>query len=338
MTLEATHRDLFSVTRQLVHPAIRSAVQAYCPSMEPVAGYHAGWLDAAGRPATANPGKAVRPTLVLLAAQATGGTAEAAVPAAVAVELVHDFSLLQDDVIDGDAIRRHRPAAWTVFGSALATLGSDALLVAAFQVLQDAAFAEPRAATHALADAVQRLIRGQRLDLDFEASSDVQLADAIRMASDKTGALFASACSLGALVSGSAGPVLHALSGVGEQLGLAFQLVDDMLGIGGDVTSGKPVGSDLRRHKKSLPVVAALRSSTRAADRLAEFYATAHPSEADVQEAAALVEEAGGRAWARCEADTRLASATQILDGLGLSTASTGPFLDLIGFLAARTS
>jgi geranylgeranyl diphosphate synthase type I len=306
--------------------------------MEPVAGYHAGWLDADGHPVTAKPGKAVRPTLVVLAAQATGATAQAAVPAAVAVELVHDFTLLQDDVMDGDATRRHRPAAWAALGTASAILGSDALLVAAFQVLQDASFSDPILAARVLASSIQRLIRGQGLDLDYETRADVPLADAVRMAADKTAALFAGACALGTLVGEASDPVRRAFADIGEELGLAYQLLDDLLGIWGDARTGKPVGADLRRHKKSLPVVAALRSGTKAADRLAELYATAKPSQADVKESAALIEEAGGRAWARQQADIRLESATRMLTDLGLPASRTSALLELISFVAARTS
>jgi geranylgeranyl diphosphate synthase, type I len=339
VTLQGAQPDALGATRLLVQPAIERAVREYCPFMEPVVGYHAGWLDLDGRPANAASGKAVRPALVLLAAQAKGGPPEPAVPAAVAVELVHDFSLLHDDVMDGDTLRRNRPAAWTAFGTAPAILAGDALIVAAFQVLGEVPFADRAAAASILATTVQRLIHGQVRDLEFEARGDVSLADAVWMAGEKTAALFGCSCSLGALAGGSSGPALAALTAVAEQLGLAFQLVDDLLGIWGDATTGKPTLAGLRRRKKSLPVVAALRSQSAAGRRLGELYASPSAlSDSDLLAAASLVEEAGGREWAQREAAARLTNAARSLRGLGLPEATAAAFLDLVDFLERRAS
>ncbi|GAA4011016.1 hypothetical protein GCM10022232_60270 [Streptomyces plumbiresistens] len=125
----------------LLVPALRSAVAALPAAESRVAAYHRGWAEADGTPVASTPrrGKAIRPALTLLAAVAVGGDAGDALPGAVAVELVHDFTLLHDDVIDGDAPRRHRPAAWSVFGTPAAVLAGDALLVAAVGAVADAA-------------------------------------------------------------------------------------------------------------------------------------------------------------------------------------------------------
>src|SRR5690242_15534703 len=118
----------FALARDLVGSALRANVERLAPSVAAVAGYHAGWLDEHGNRVASPSGKALRPTVALLAAQAVGAPEREAVRAGVAVELIHDFSLLHDDVIDGDRVRRHRPTAWVVFGVPAAILAGDGLL------------------------------------------------------------------------------------------------------------------------------------------------------------------------------------------------------------------
>lgn len=121
--------------RALSTPVLRAAVDRLAPPMDTVAAYHFGWIDAQGRPSVGDGGKAVRPALALLSAEAAGATAEAGVPGAVAVELVHNFSLLHDDLMDGDEQRRHRDTVWKVHGPAQAILVGDALFALANEIL-----------------------------------------------------------------------------------------------------------------------------------------------------------------------------------------------------------
>ncbi|MCP9970269.1 polyprenyl synthetase family protein [Actinomadura madurae] len=221
-------------------------------------------LDRRGRPPAAAGGKALRPALALLSARAAETSYETALPGAVAVEFVHAFSLLHDDIMDGDRTRRHRPAAWTVFGPSAAILGGDALLALSEELLLDQHTRGAHWAARALTAATQRLISGQALDIGFESRDDVALDECLTMAADKTGALLACACSIGAMLGEGPTRLVTALTGYGAELGLAFQLVDDLLGIwGSPETTGKPVLSDLRARKKSLPVVYALTSGGR---------------------------------------------------------------------------
>src|SRR5579884_3825829 len=124
-----------TAARDVIEPALRRAVDELAPVMRTIARYHFGWADEHGKDTQGGGGKALRPALTLLSAEAAGGCATSALPAAVAVELVHNFSLLHDDVMDGDLERRHRPTAWTVYGSGPAVLAGDALLSLAFDVL-----------------------------------------------------------------------------------------------------------------------------------------------------------------------------------------------------------
>ncbi|MFD8533381.1 family 2 encapsulin nanocompartment cargo protein polyprenyl transferase [Streptosporangium canum] len=312
-------REVLAWSRDLVESALRPAADTLPPSMRRIAGYHFGWWDEHGRPAGADGGKAIRPALVLLAAEAVGGGAAAALPAAVAVELAHNFSLLHDDVMDGDRTRRHRPTAWTVFGVSPAILAGDALLTLAFDVLAAGGHPVTSRATRIFSAAIQELLEGQHTDVAFERRQDVELAECLSMAAGKTGALLGCACALGALFGGGSLAQVEHLHAFGRDLGLAFQFVDDLLGIWGDPeVTGKPVYSDLRSRKKSLPVVAALTSATVAGRELAGLYHGEHPlSDADLVHAAGLVDAVGGRAWSQAQADELLTRALGHLRSAG---------------------
>ena len=347
----AAAAQILERSRLLVEPARRAAVDGFPGAIRHIAGYHIGWWDAEGRPAKAT-GKTLRSALALACAQATavgagglsglgvlGGSSgsasgpggrvmTAAVAAAVAVELVHDFSLLHDDVMDGGLTRRHRPAAWSVFGTGQAILVGDMLLTEA--VRQLSRLPDAAAAIDVLTGALGELCAGQSQDLAFEGRSDVALAECLAMAEAKTGALLGAACELGALAAGADRETARCLREFGRQLGLAFQLVDDVLGIWGDpAVTGKPVGSDLVSRKKSLPVVAALTSGTSAGRHLARWYGRlgegGEASEADeagetdeagalgIERVARLVDEAGGGRWAAAEAGRRMDAALRAL-------------------------
>ncbi|MFL6051909.1 MAG: polyprenyl synthetase family protein [Actinoallomurus sp.] len=323
--------------RPLVEPVLREAVARLDPLTARVAGYHLGWSDPYGRPATPG-GKALRPALAILSARAAGADVGSCLPAAAAVELVHAFSLLHDDIMDGDRTRRHRPSAWTVFGRSAAMLAGDALLVLAGELLLDQGTRGGVWAARGLAAATQRLIAGQASDLEFEGRDDVSLEECRRMSADKTGSLLACSCSIGAMVAEGPAHLVAALAAFGAQAGLAFQLADDLLGIWGvpEVT-GKPVLADLRARKKSLPIVAALTSGTTAGERLAKLLARPDPlSELELDEAAWLVEDAGGRAWAEAEVEHRLDAAERQLAALGLPPGVREEFGDIIRFIASR--
>jgi geranylgeranyl diphosphate synthase, type I len=308
-------RVLLSWSRRLVEPSLREAVEALPPSVRRIAGYHLGWWDADGRPATAYQGKGIRPALALLAAEAVGGKALATVPGAVAVELVHNFSLIHDDVIDGDLSRRRRPTAWSVFGIGPAIVAGDALLALAFEVLVGEGGPATAQLARMLSVAVLELTEGEHADLAFEHRADVDLPECLTMAEGKTGALFGCACALGAALGGGTETQVALLRGFGEQLGVAFQLVDDLLDIWGNpATTGKPARGDLHRRKKSLPLVAALTSGTTAGHELAALYCREQPlSEAELHHAMALIDRAGGRAWCRARVEDLIAGALRQL-------------------------
>ncbi len=319
--------------RDLVGPAIAAAVRRLSPDVREVAEYHLGL--AGGSPGA---GKALRPALTLLSARAAGAQPERAVPAAVAVELVHNFSLLHDDIMDGDTERRHRPTAWTVFGIGPAILAGDAMLALAQDLLLEGTSSSGVWASRCLLAAVHRLIAGQGADLAFERRDDVTVTECLDMAADKTAALMACSCSLGAIYVGAPAGLAMGLGEFGAYIGLAFQLTDDLLGIwGAPEVTGKPVRSDLRARKKSLPVVAALTSDTDAGRELGSLLAApGELTEDELLRAARLVEEAGGRKWAEAEADDALGSAIRCLDETELADDVRSEFSAIAEFITAR--
>ncbi|MGW6917134.1 polyprenyl synthetase family protein [Kitasatospora sp. NPDC054939] len=290
--------------RALVAPQVRRVVDRLPAELRHVAGCHFGWWDVTGRPLDGAAGKGLRPALVLLCCEALGGPAAAGVAAAVAVELVHNASLLHDDIIDGDRTRRGRPAVWDVFGTAGGILAGDALFFLAVEVIAEAPEPLGRAGVRHLTATVQDLIGGEWTDTQLERRAAVSLEESAATAAGKTGSLFAAACGLGALAGAGGAERVERMREFGSHLGMAFQLTDDLLGIWGDPKrTGKPAWSDLAARKKSLPVAAALAADGPEAAELGRLYrARSAPSGTDLARMAALTEAAGGRAWAECQA------------------------------------
>ncbi|RFU84801.1 polyprenyl synthetase family protein [Streptomyces triticagri] len=331
--------DLLERTRQAVEPELRRAVALLPEPLGRIARYHLGWEAVDGTPVTGQSGKAIRPGLVFAAARATGGQPAAAARAAAAVELTHNFTLLHDDVIDRDHTRRHRPTVWTVFGDADAVLAGDALQALAVRLLaEDSHPAAARAAAR-LAGCVIELCAGQQADcaLEHRPPGEVTLEECLAMAEAKTGALLGCACALGALYAGAEPDEVEAMDGFGRQAGLAFQLIDDVIGIWGDpARTGKPAGADLVARKKSLPVVAALTSGTAAGAELAAYYAGS-TDPAAVDRAADAVDRAGGRDWAQAQAADRMARAVHQLSRAVPDPDRAGGLLALAEFVTRRT-
>lgn len=334
---------LLERARAAVDPVLRAALGSLPGPMRRVALYHFGWEQADGTPAGGGSGKAIRPALVLAAASALGGPVAraSAVRAAAAVELVHNFTLLHDDVMDRDTTRRHRPTAWTVFGDADAILAGDALQALALRMLAEDPHPAASAAAVRLADCVVELCAGQHADTAMErrGPDEVTLAETLAMAEAKTGALLGCACAIGALYADAQDADVAALDEFGREAGLAFQLIDDVIGIWGDPRrTGKPAGADLAARKKSLPVVAALASGTPEAAELAAVYAAPHHEEDDLEEIALAVERAGGRDWAQTQAADRMARAMQEVARAVPDPEAAGGLLALAEFVTRRTT
>lgn len=332
--------------RTLATPVLRAAIDRLAPPMDTVAAYHFGWIDAEGRPSAADGGKAVRPALALVSAEAAGAAPETGVPGAVAVELVHNFSLLHDDLMDGDEQRRHRDTVWKVHGPAQAILVGDALFALASEILLELGTADAGRATRRLTAATRKLIDGQAQDISYEHRERVTVAECLEMEGNKTGALLACAASIGGVLGGADERTADGLEAYGFHLGLAFQAVDDLLGVWGDPeATGKRTWSDLRQRKKSLPVVAALAAGGPAAERLADLMAADVKKsqrefedfdEAEFATRAALIEEAGGREATSDIARDQYDRALEALSGIGMPGTVRDELIALADFVVVR--
>ena len=326
-----------TTARDLFEPAIRAAVERLQDRrVRLVAGYQLGLWDAAGEPQTIG-GKAVRPALALLAARAVCGAPEPGIPAAVAVELIHNFSLLHDDIMDRDVERRHRPTGWVVYGEGQAILAGNAMMGAAFDVLLREG-PHPERTLPVLLDTVQHLISGQSADLDYERDDSASLEDILTMEEGKTAALIAGSLALGAQSAGAEPTVVEQLHEFGRLIGIAFQLIDDVLGVVGDpAVTGKSASSDVRAGKRSVPVVVSLRAGTDAARELGLLLSDGPPTSDDgVARAVELIEAAGGVAWASAEAERLLDEALDLLAAIPLADAAAVADLGVVAEYLVR--
>jgi len=339
--------DVLARSRRVINPAIARAVERLAPEIRHIAAYHLGWTDADGKPVDAPGGKGIRPTLAMLGAEAAWEDSEVGVPGGVAVELVHNFSLIHDDIIDTDMERHHRPTVWSVFGVGPAIVAGDALQILAHQVLLESSPATGPAASALLADATAAMIAGQADDIAFEKRRDVTVKECTAMSAAKTGALLGCASSIGAVLAGAPDATVGALRDYGRHLGLAFQAVDDLLGIWGDPDqTGKPAGSDLRSRKKSMPIVSALAAGGAEADELRALILG--PADADaplpelsqdeVERATYLVEACGGREWTAVRAKANLDAALGALERVRLSAIPHRDLADIAVFVVERES
>ncbi|WP_158607682.1 hydroxysqualene dehydroxylase HpnE [Flexivirga caeni] len=313
---EATPMNDFAkaqeLTRTLITPALHKAVDTLDGQERLVVAYHLGFVDAQGNPVTDDGGKKLRPTLALLAGAAAGVDPAQVVPAAVAVELVHNFSLVHDDIMDRDRTRRHRETVWSVWDEATAILAGDALQTLAFETVLADGTARAASAAYLLATTTRELIHGQMLDMQFETRTQVPLSECRAMAAAKTGALLACSTELPAVLAGADREQRAALASYGRGVGLAFQLVDDLLGIWGEPeVTGKSNHSDLLAKKHSLPVSWALEQPD--SDSLAQWYANGVPSDTELARIAAELDDIGARDWCRESADAAVTDAIAAL-------------------------
>ena len=280
--------------------------------------YHLG-LDGVDGPR----GKRMRPLLGLLAYASIAGEHTRALPGAAAVELGHNFSLVHDDIEDGDVERRHRPTLWTMHGVAQAINTGDLI------------FSLSRVALHRLTDlgfpdrTVLRLMRlydetcvalceGQYIDIATSASDDPMTVELyFDMIGRKTAALIAGSIEAGAVLATEDDEVIARYRRFGWALGLAFQLNDDLLGIWGLEDQTGKVPTDVARHKKTLPVLYAFEHADPAdRDRLAALYKLTEPTEADIREIVAILDRTGAQAYTRTEAQRWRDACLAELDGL----------------------
>ena len=307
--------------------------------------YHLGWVDQTGKTSesTSSQGKALRPTLCLFACEALEADPERAFPAAAALELIHSFSLIHDDIQDQDLERRHQPTLWSLWGMPRALVVGNGLQSVGDLALLDVAGPSVPAETalgvsQILTESYVEMIQGQCLDLEFESRTDV-LADAyLQMIAFKTGALIRGGLEIGALLASDDPVAFQAFSRFGSGVGRAFQIRDDHLGIWGDqATTGKAAGNDIRRRKKTFPVVYALeKTSGPARQELLRLYGQEELGDADVDRVLAILDEVGAQDRSYAITQTSAGEALEALAPLDLPGWANAEAEALVDFLANR--
>lgn len=307
--------------------------------------YHMGWVDEDLRSILAQRGKRVRPVLCLLINEALGGDPQQAVPAACAVELIHNFSLVHDDIQDASHFRRGRQAVWDIWGIEHGINVGDGLFVLAHMALhrlddRGVALSRQQAATVALDRACLSLCEGQYFDMTFEVDVEVDLHQYSWMSRKKTAALLAAAAQLGAIIATDDTEQIDHCFRFGESLGMAFQVQDDILGVWGDEqVMGKSAATDIRTKKKALPAVYALNQShdRDAARKLAALYAQDEPlDEGDIEAVLEIFERVGARQYAKELAQEYHQRALLSLDQAGINSAAQEDLRELAGSLLIR--
>lgn len=301
MTISDTRNDwrLDTLFEPLMQEAV-AEIGATSSLLEQIAGYHMGWRHADLTPVTGarpNPGKRIRPRLAMLVTMGLGAEPELAAPVAASIELLHNFTLVHDDIQDRSHLRRHRPTVWSLWGEAQAINVGDALFAASHLALYTAADRPETAPLLArLARAFDRttlaIVGGQMLDIENEGDASVTPERYLQTITGKTSAIVEFSAWAGGLVAGASEPRLADLGAFGLATGLAFQIRDDLLGIwGSEAETGKTPADDLRRRKQTLPVLELRHMLT--GDERAEldgFDLSAPASDAEVARTLALLE------------------------------------------------
>jgi geranylgeranyl diphosphate synthase, type I len=262
--------------------------------------YHLGWVDKEFMPVTADQGKRVRPMVCLLSTGAAGGDPQTAIPVAAGIELLHNFTLMHDDIQDRSELRRGRPTVWRHWGEAQAINAGDAtfalsqlaLLKASAGELDGAVMGEIAVEFNRM---TLRIVEGQVLDLGFAERSDITADDYLRMISGKTAAIVAFATWAGAKIARRDDIASARFHELGHLLGLGFQVRDDYLGIWGDSSStGKQRGDDIRGRKQSIPIVMLIESMSASQRRvLTEIYGREYVGAEEVDVVTELLDEHG---------------------------------------------
>ena len=288
-------------------------------------------------------GKMLRPALSLITAEAVGGQKENALKAGSAIELIHTFSLIHDDIMDDDDMRRGMPSVHKVWGEDVAILAGDTLFSKAFEIIigSNQELTTPAQINNALAtvaDACVKICEGQALDMGFEDRFDVTEDDYMEMIFKKTGALIAAATKVGAIMGGASDEVIDAMYEYGRLIGLAFQIQDDYLDLASDEeTLGKPIGSDIGKGKMTIIAINGLSSAGDDSEKLLEILKDENNSQADIDLAIEILTKCGAIEFARNLAQDSVDQAKEVLEILPDSS-SKQVLSDIADFVLERHS
>jgi len=342
MGIEHSLPQSLETYRDAVRVELKKVIDRCPPPLGNILRYHMGWQDEYGHRCSKESGKFIRSTVCLLSCQTVGGNTSQATPAAAAIELVHNFSLIHDDIEDASYERHHRPTVWKTWGQSQAINAGDAMFTLAYLALarlKENGIAGEKIVNcaEALSWACVELCEGQYLDIEYENRLDVSVENYLDMAAKKTAALFAASTSLGACLGSENGEVVNLFRLFGRELGMVFQVRDDILGIWGARESvGKSAG-DISQRKKTLPVVYGLQSSRGAARKnLGKLYSKESIEGEDITEVTRILDDLGARNYAENVAQQYYHKALAHLDATGLGTSCLALLKEIAGFLLTR--
>lgn len=300
------------------------------PDFMAMMAYQFGYVDEQLRPINESGGKRFRPLLCLLACEGVGGSVQQALTAAAAIEILHNFSLVHDDIEDRDSTRRHRPTVWKLWGEAHGINVGDAMFALAGRAILESPVDPATAldvARH-FGDTARALTEGQYLDMSFESRADVRAEEYSNMVENKTGALIEFSLWAGARIGGADDKTLTAVASFGNELGKAFQIQDDISGIwASSDRTGKEPGTDLRNGKKTLPVLLAAEYAEEPFRSVLSSYVKS--ATGDIARVLDALNETGARAYAEERVSAHLKLARLALEGAGLGSSHTHTFLSL---------
>jgi len=342
MSIKYSLPESFTSYRNTVRVELEKAIDSCPPALRNILRYHMGWQDEHGQSCSRESGKFIRSTLCLLSCQAVGGDTSQAMPAAAAVELIHNFSLIHDDIEDASYERHHRPTVWKLWGQSQAINAGDAMFTLAYLALLELkgkGIADEKVAssTEMLSLACSDLCEGQYLDVEYENRRDITVEDYLDMAAKKTAALFAVSTSLGAYLGNEDSKLVDFFHLFGKELGIAYQICDDMLGIWGVEESVGKSASDISQRKKTLPVVYGLQSSDgEARKRLEKLYSQKSIEGEDITEVTKILDQSGARDYAENLAEQYYYKALAHLEATGLDTSRQAPLKEAACFILKR--
>lgn len=335
--------NVFEKYRDEIDAELKSALIGYALPLYDMMRYHLGWIDEKGNVAANASGKALRPTLCLLACEAVSGDYRPALPAAAAVELVHNYSLIHDDIQDDDIERRHRPTVWRVWGKAQAINAGTAMRILANQTLNRARnmgvpLEKLVLLQKCIDTATLRLIEGQYQDIDFEMRHDIGIDDYLEMIKGKTASLLSCSVETGARIGTDDDATISGLAEFGECLGIAFQIRDDILGIWGDTReTGKSRGNDILRKKKTLPIIIALTYGTSSQrDALIEILNKETVFTQDVEKVFDILNEVDVKARVQELVLEYSEKSADIINSIDISPRARNEFHSIMEFLTVR--
>ena len=335
----------FDRYQPVIDRALRTELENLTSELSDIHRYHMGWADECGLTTVATEGKRLRPTIALLGANAAGGDIRRALPIATALEYVHNFSLIHDDIEDRDRFRHHRQTVWVVWGDPTAIISGNTMLKVAdrcatrlLEVGVD--LDKSTAAQHLITDAYMRMIEGQYMDISFEQRDAVSIEEYLAMIECKTGALIETSLYVGALVADDGDSTIsEGLRNAGYQFGRLFQIRDDILGVWGSDETGKPVCGDIYNKKKSLPAVHAIAASTGITyERIRSIYQKPELNGQDVEDVLQIMADQETYEFCDEMSKKHWSAAAEIIDGIDIDHEIRNDFIELGEFLVERSS